>query len=248
MRSPRSRAPWGLLIVGAVVLVGLGYLTVTTIQRVRSVAGEADSIPTLSELDQQTFDSLMVEATTRFERAATLLEFGANKEAADQLAEALVLLKSSTISDNKWFIPAINLFNNAAIELYQSNGQSRPSGMQKVKNSFKDLSAALGSKLTPQMFALAVDEAQLAHLVAVACRIEAGFPVRGHGGELQPADVRRTVKCDARRGRRHRSTGGNAGQHKPAGREEEQRLHEKGSSPFDRERDRSPLKRRVNSM
>ena len=175
VRSPRSRTPWGLLIAGAVVLVGLGYLTVTTIQRVRSVAGEADSIPTLSELDQQTFDSLMVEATTRFERAATLLEFGANKEAADQLAEALVLLKSSTISDNKWFIPAINLFNNAAIELYQSNGQSRPSGMQKVKNSFKNLSVALGSKLTPELFALAVDGAQLAY----RARFQRTFEITG---------------------------------------------------------------------
>ena len=175
VRSSRSTTPWGLLIVGAVVLGGLGYLAVTTIRRVRSVAGEADSIPTLSELDQQTFDSLMAEATTRFERAATLLDFGATDEAANQLTEALVLLKSSTIADNAWFIPAINTFNNAAVDLYQFNKRTRVGGMEKVKNSFKDLGGSLGSKLSPQLFALAVDEAQR----AFTARFQRTFEITG---------------------------------------------------------------------
>ncbi len=162
VRGARSTTPWGLLIAGSVVLVGLGYLAVTTIQRIRTAATAGDSIPTLSDLDAQTFDSLMVEATTRFERAATLLDFGATDEAANQLTEALVLLKTSTIADNAWFIPAINTFNNAAVDLYQFNKRTGPVGLARIKNSFKDLGASLRSNLTPQLFALAVAEAQRA--------------------------------------------------------------------------------------
>ncbi len=162
VRSSRSTTPWGWLIVGAVVLAGLGYVTVTTIQRVRSVAGESDSIPTLSDFEAETFDRLMEEATTRFERAATLLDLGADQEAEAELADAILLLKNSTIAGNAWFVTAINTFENAAVDLYQFNKRSLPGGRQRVKNSFKNLSLSLGSKLTSDQFKQAVDEAQLA--------------------------------------------------------------------------------------
>ena len=137
VRSSRSSTPWGWLIVGVVVLAGLGYLTVTTIQRVRSVAGERDSIPTLSDFEAETFDRLMEEATTRFERAATLLDLGADQEAEAQLADAILLLKTSTIANNAWFVTAINTFENAAVDLYQFNKRSLPGGRQRVKTPLR---------------------------------------------------------------------------------------------------------------
>ncbi len=150
---------WGWLVL-ALIVAGLGYGGSVLVRTIRSASEQSTAPPPLTEVEGQLYDRLMVEATERIERGATLLDLGLTEEADRELAAAVASFETSLIADNPWVRPSIDALARTVGDIYRSNKLNVPAGLRVVRGKIADLSKSLTANLEPDRFLKAVDRVQ----------------------------------------------------------------------------------------